>query len=241
MARTRIKKIEDVKSQKIDFSKNEICCIIGKTSDEQTQYINLLYNEFKKDKEVAYLSEDCMDNMFSINIKEDIKYSLNGKKKTNDIFDMLKLFNLDEMIFKKNYLELSNGEKKKICIISILLKNSNIILMDRPDSYLDDKSIQSLIKILKRLKKEKVIIISSNNINFILQISEKVVVINKTKVIECDDKFNILNNEAIMNRIGFSIPFVVEFENRVKKIKNIRLVQRDNVNDLLKDIYRNVK
>ena len=44
-----------------------------------------------------------------------------------------------------------------------------------------------------------------------------------------------------MNRIGFSIPFVVEFENRVKKIKNIRLVQRDNVNDLLKDIYRNVK
>ena len=113
--------------------------------------------------------------------------------------------------------------------------------MDRPDSYLDDKSIQSLIKILKRLKKEKVIIISSNNINFILQISEKVVVINKTKVIECDDKFNILNNEAIMNRIGFSIPFVVEFENRVKKIKNIRLVQRDNVNDLLKDIYRNVK
>ena len=182
-----------------------------------------------------------MDNMFSINIKEDIKYSLNGKKKTNDIFDMLKLFNLDEMILEKNYLELSNGEKKKICIISILLKNSNIILMDRPDSYLDDKSIQSLIKILKRLKKEKVIIISSNNINFILQISEKVVVINKTKVIECDDKFNILNNEAIMNRIGFSIPFVVEFENRVKKIKNIILVQRDNVNDLLKDIYRNVK
>lgn len=241
MARTRIKKIEDIKSKKVDFVKNEICCIIGKTSDEQTQYINLLYNEFKRNKEVAYLSEDCINNMFSINIKEDIKYNLNNKKLTNDIFDMLKLFNLDEVILEKNYLELSNGEKKKICIISTLLKNSNIILMDRPDSYLDDKSIQSLIKILKRLKKENVIIIASNNINFILQVSEKIVIINKTKVIECDNKFNILNNETIMNKVGFSMPFVVEFENRVQQIKNIKLVQRDNVNDLLKDIYRNVK
>lgn len=241
MAKTRIKKIENIKSKKVDFVKNEICCIIGNSSDEQTQYINLLYNEFKRNKEVAYLSEDCTDNMFSINIKEDIKYILNNKKLTNDIFDMLKLFNLDEVILEKNYLELSDGEKKKICIISTLLKDSNIILMDRPDSYLDDKSIQSLIKILKRLKKEKVIIISSNNINFILQVSEKVVVINKTKVMECDNKFNILNNETIMTKVGFSMPFVVEFENRVQKIKNIKLVQRDNVNDLLKDIYRNVK
>lgn len=246
----------------LNFKSNEITSIIGKNGSGKTDILNIIYgfkeiqegnlkfgkniiNNEKKIKEfrknISYLTEDFNNQLFNINIKEDIKYGLDNfdKEKLNEL---LKLFSLDEEILSKNYSELSSGEIKKILLISAILKDSKIILLDNPTSNLDNKSIQSLIKILKRLKrKDKLIIIVSYDSDFLLQVSDRVIVIDNKKVILDGKKFDILSNEKILNKIHLDVPSVIRFENRVLQLKNIKLGYRDNINDLIKDIYRNAK
>ena len=97
---------------------------------------------------------------------EDIKYGIKNFDEKK-MYELLELFKLSEEILTKNYMELSKGEKRKILLISIFLRNSKVILLDKPTKGLDYNGIQALIKILKREKRlGKIIIIISYNSNF---------------------------------------------------------------------------
>ena len=59
--------------------------------------------------------------------------------------------------------KLSGGEKQKISIISAILKNGDLLILDEPTSALDNKATQKLIDIIKKEKKEKIIIVISHD------------------------------------------------------------------------------
>ena len=50
---------------------------------------------------------------------------------------------------------------------------------------------------------------------------------------------NFFGNKKIMNRLKMDVSWVLKFKNKVLEMKKIKLNNRDHVNDLLKDIYRN--
>lgn len=62
----------------------------------------------------------------------------------------------------KKYKEYSLGMKQKLAIIQAIMENPKIIILDEPFNGLDKKSHQQMINILKKMKKEKIIIIASH-------------------------------------------------------------------------------
>ena len=62
----------------------------------------------------------------------------------------------------KKYKEYSLGMKQKLAIIQAIMENPKIIILDEPFNGLDKKSHQQMINILKKIKKEKIIIIASH-------------------------------------------------------------------------------
>ncbi|MBE5820747.1 MAG: ATP-binding cassette domain-containing protein [Clostridiales bacterium] len=249
----------------IDINKNQITSLIGKNGSGKTLLLNLIYgldqnfegkitigrksfNSKTKTKHISeinsnilYLIQDYQKQLFNINILEDIKYSLN-KININELEELLKGFGLSESILKKNYLELSDSEKKKVLLVKIFINNSKIILLDDPTTGLDQKSISTLIKLLKKEKrKEKIIIISSQDSEFLLNVSDEILIIKDKKIIKCNDKYKVFGDESILDYCGLDMPSVLKFRKKVLEKKNLKLVYRDNINDLLKDIYRNVK
>ena len=179
--------------------------------------------------------------LFNINILEDLKYN-------NDEFDELELknylkkYNLEDDILSKNYTEISTGEKKKIALIYTLLSNKNILLFENPTSYLDNKSRETLIKELKRIKREgKIIIIITNDTEFALKVSDKVAILVNGTTIVYDDKYECFNSNEAMCKCKIKIPEIIDFVNMVYKLKKEKLHYRDDINDTIKDVYRNVK
>ena len=116
------------------------------------------------------------------------------------------------------------------------------MLLNNPTEYLDNKSVQNLIKILKRKKREnKIIIIVSYDSEFILKVSDRILAIEQGKIINDSDKYLFFKNDRLLSLVNLEKPKVIEFEQLVEKLKGIRLGYRDNINDLIKDIYRNAK
>ena len=143
-------------------------------------------------------------------------------------------------------MEISSSEKRKINIISVLLKDSKVTLLSNLSDSLDTKSKQNLVKYLRKEKRNnKLYIVSSTNADFLLQVADSVIVVNNknssvTDAIKFEsDKYSVFEDTKVMNNIGMDMAWVIKFKNRVREMKNIKLNHRDNVNDLLKDIYRN--
>ena len=226
----------------------ELLCGLKKIKNGSIEYNNKIINLDSNNKSIEeiktniyYLKENREDMLFNINVKEDIKYYV-GNVNEEKLFELLNIFNLEKEILNKVYFELSSSERTKILIIVGLITNAKIIIFDNPTIKLDNKSIQTFIKCLKKLKREeKTIIISSYNTDFLLEISDNIIVLDNKKIIAQGTKYDILSNAKLLNKANASIPNIIEFVNKVRELKQIKLNYTDNINDLIKDVYRHAK
>lgn len=255
------------KSSKInlDFKFGQVVSLLIKNKNEIKSFLEILYSLQLSDGEeiileqylvnkqnchkiskklkdkISGLINNYNDKLFNINILDDIKFSLKRVNKTR-LYELLEIFNLDKTILKKNYIEISTSEKRKILIIITILKDSKILLLDNPTYGLDEKSINNLIKILKLEKRKgKLIVVTSYNEEFILQISDRIIAIVDDELKYDGDKIKFFKNNSLLNKLHVAQPNIINFEEEVEKMKKIKLGYRDNINDLIKDIYRNAK
>lgn len=264
-------KFVDVKYKEIfenvnlKINDSEITSIIGKNGSGKTTLLNLIYcldlgfdgkiilnkkqisnklnNNQLKDirSNMYYLSQDYKNQLFNINVLEDIKYNINNLK-LNKLDELLNYFNLDKEILNRNYNELSDSEIKKILLIICFIKDYKILLLDDPTSALDYKTVLNLVKLLKKEKRNgKTILIASQDEEFLISISDKIIVIGDKKIEEKENKYEVFENKTILEKVNIKMPNIMQFKEILYNKKRIKLLHRDNINDLIKDIYRNAK
>jgi energy-coupling factor transport system ATP-binding protein len=188
------------------------------------------------------------EQFFNLTVKKELEFGLlSFNYRTNEIdkrvSDALKMVGLDDSYLDRDPFKLSNGEQRKVAIASILIVNPKIIIFDEPTIGLDYESKKNFIKLIRMLKNRynKTIIIISHDIDFIHNISDYVILLDKGNLILTGNKYDILGNPDVLKEYNLPVPKVVEFSYKVLKNKGIKMGYRDDVNDLLKDIYRYAK
>ncbi|MBN1897986.1 MAG: ABC transporter ATP-binding protein [Spirochaetes bacterium] len=81
----------------------------------------------------------------------------------------------------KGMFELSSGEKQIVLLTHILAQKPEILLLDEPFSHLDLKHQIQIGNILKNVK--KTIIFVTHNITFMKEISDRVILLKKGKIL----------------------------------------------------------
>jgi len=105
------------------------------------------------------------------------------KKRTEDIISMLGIENLAD---RAPHM-LSGGEKKKVCIASILSTNPDVLLLDEPTGGLDPRSQIWLIELIQDLAKSgKTIITATHDLDIVQQISNRAIVVGEDHTIKAD-------------------------------------------------------
>ena len=188
------------------------------------------------------------DQIFNNTVREELEMGLKFYHYKMDqletrTLDALKMVGLDVSYLDKNPLELSHGEKRKVAIASILMINPSVLILDEPTIGLDVESKRSLMKLLRILKNRfhKTIIIVSHDTDFLLPLVDQVVVLHNKQVVLQGDKYSVFKQVKKLKQYGVKVPQIIEFSDKVLSKKGIKIGYRDEINDLMKDIYRYVK
>jgi len=137
--------------------------------------------EFKEArKNIGFLFQNPDDQLITTSVLEELTFTLLNKNFTEDeavkiAKEYLKKFNIS---YLENELpiNLSGGQKKLVALLSILVDEPKILLLDEPSSYLDNKSEKNIKDIL--INTDKTMIITSHNYDFIKDIATAIYKLN---------------------------------------------------------------
>jgi cobalt/nickel transport system ATP-binding protein len=99
---------------------------------------------------------------------------------------------------------LSWGQKSAVAIASVMAMEPDILAMDEPAANLDPRSRRSLIQLLKTFKHSK--IIASHDLDLILDVCDRCLVIGEGKVVADGPTAEILSNWPLLEENSLERP-----------------------------------
>ncbi|MEM4461639.1 MAG: energy-coupling factor transporter ATPase, partial [Candidatus Bathyarchaeia archaeon] len=118
----------------------------------------------------------------------------------------------------RNPYNLSGGEKQSLAIAGVLSMMPNIIALDEPTSMLDPLGSMRVLSILKDLNKRYgiTIILSSFDAEEVVELADRIIVLDKGEVVMDGDTRDILQEADILEKIGIRIPDVSKLTMKLK-------------------------
>jgi cobalt/nickel transport system ATP-binding protein len=159
-------------------------------------------NEFNRSfrKKVGFLFQNPDIQLFSSTVFDEIAFGPlqldlppeEVQKRTEEVIAMLGIENLRD---RAPHM-LSGGEKKKVCIASILSTNPDVLLLDEPTGGLDPRSQIWLIELIQDLAKcGKTIITATHDLDIVEQISTRAIVVGEDHTLHVDsDCASVMGN-----------------------------------------------
>jgi ABC-2 type transport system ATP-binding protein len=147
--------------------------------------------------------------------------------------------------------KLSKGFKQRVGLAQTLLNNPQVVIFDEPTVGLDPKQIIEIRELIKKLKGEHTIILSSHILPEVEQTCERVVIISEGKVVAEDTPENLMSRMRGVERIILEVDSAEQNLRQVlKSFGDIKSIQVDKGNkgllkvtvesnrDLRKDLAR---
>jgi len=164
-------------------------------------------------EKVGIVFQDPDDQLFMPTVFEDVAFGpinkgLNKKQVYERVTKALKSVDMDGYQ-KRITHHLSYGEKKKISIATVLSLNAEILVLDEPTSNLDPESRRVLINLLHNLKITK--IIASHDLEMILGLCKKSVLLDKGRIVCIDETKKILSDEKLLLEHGLEMPLTLKY------------------------------
>ena len=135
-------------------------------------------NKWKDNRKLKYRSEDIgiIFQHYNLLENETAQYNvclpllINGgsKKETyRKSVSLLESISFKKELYKERACNLSGGEKERIAILRALINNPKIILADEPTGALDSDNSELIMKMLKGISKERLVVVVSHNLKLI--------------------------------------------------------------------------
>jgi branched-chain amino acid transport system ATP-binding protein len=114
----------------------------------------------------------------------------------------LEIIDFVDLIEKRHHFakELSTGQRKRLEMARAMAIEPKLLLMDEVTGGVDQKTIPGLVKLIKKLKKTGVTIITiEHNINIIMEISDNVLALDQGKSIAFGSPKEIQKNKEVID------------------------------------------
>ncbi len=189
--------------------------IYGMNTQNEDDIINI-----RKNIGMAFQNPD--NQIVASIVEEDVAFGMENLAIPSDemnrrIDESLKSLGIQELR-EAMTSKLSGGQKQKVSIAGILAMKSKIIVLDEPTSMIDKNGRRDLLDKVKKLnKEEKITVILISHYIEEITYADRVIVLNKGKVVLDDTPKNVLLKEEILNNSGIELPYIPMMATELKK------------------------
>jgi ABC-2 type transport system ATP-binding protein len=197
---------------------------------------NVLENPKEAKKKIGYLPEIPplyldMTPVEYLNFLCELKnVKFNKKAHVDEICDLVQLGEMKNRLIKK----LSKGYRQRVGFAGALIGNPEILILDEPTVGLDPNQIIEIRKLILRLSKDHTVILSSHILQEITAVCERIIIINRGKIIADDTKENLIKTNSDKDVL------YVEFEDDAEEIAD-KIAEMDDVTFCETTAYNKIK
>lgn len=153
---------------------------------ETSHYTEKDFEDYRR-KYIANIFQSFnLVNSYTVYQNIELVMLLNGYKKYKVKKQILKI--IDEVGLTKfkntKVSKLSGGQKQRVAIARAMVKDTPIIVADEPTGNLDTESAKDVLEILKRVAKNKLVVMVTHNIEQVEQYATRVIKMHDGRIIE---------------------------------------------------------
>ncbi len=201
------------------FEEGKIYGLIGRNGAGKTTLFNAINEDVDIDSGKFYLEDEYGKNTLNttdigyviatptvpefLTAKEFLSFFIEINKESikevmsiDEYFDLVKIDKEDQDRLLKEY---SHGMKNKMQMLINIIANPKVILLDEPLTSLDVVVQEDMKKLLKKLKKDHILIFSTHILELALDLCDEIVILNNRQL-ELIEKDN-LNTKKYKDKI----------------------------------------
>jgi ribose transport system ATP-binding protein len=161
--------------------------------------------------ENIFINQQPLSKLGTINFRE-------LYKKTSSLLKSFEIYEKPTTLLRNIELH----KKQLIEILSKLVKNSKILILDEPTSALNEQEVEILYKALKKLKKQNIsIIYVSHRLEEVFNISDRILVLRDGKSIKMNETKEVDTREIINQIVGKDLSNKLSDKREKEKIKSL--------------------
>ncbi|MFR1178740.1 MAG: ABC transporter ATP-binding protein [Bacilli bacterium] len=189
----------------------------------------IMENPIAVKRKIGYLPEQP-PLYLDMTVKAYLSFMYDLKKvklsKTQHIEEICKVVKIDD-VYNRIIKHLSKGYKQRVGIAQALLGDPKLLILDEPTVGLDPNQIIEIRNLIKSLGEKHTIILSSHVLSEIQTVCNRVIVINKGKVVADDTTANLSSGLSAENRLLLSIEgdqnAIISALKELSGVKNVKL------------------
>jgi len=140
------------------------------------------------------------------------------KKRREDVERIIHEVGLTD-VRKRLIKNLSKGYKQRVGLAQAIIGDPDVLVLDEPTVGLDPKQIKEIRDIIKELGKKHTIILSTHILPEVSMVCDRVIIINKGKIVAIDKTENL--STALQNSRRYFIKVEGPYEEVVNSVKEI--------------------
>ena len=151
---------------------------------------------------------------------------IRGVNKDEKLSRVINLLNLKEVLLQK-IDTLSKGFKRRVGLAQALIHDPKILILDEPTDGLDPNQKHEVRKLIKKLGKEKSIIISTHILEEVKAICNRTMILSNGRLLVDDSPNNVLKKSSSYNRLLVSVheKTAAELKKELMTIRNYKSVE----------------
>lgn len=182
--------------------------------------IDVIKNPIEAQKHIGYLPEHN-PLYLDMYVREYLEFQASIHKITKTtINNVIEKVGLTSEVYKKIH-QLSKGYRQRVGLASAILHNPDVLILDEPTTGLDPNQLVEVRELIKDLGRNKTVLLSTHIMQEVEAICDRVIIINKGKMIIDKQLSELKNNTEQVLNVSFDYKIEEQF---LKQLPNIEQV-----------------